>query len=257
MVKRIQKIDEYYEDDEDDNSFIFYAPSYFETDEQLVIVACLMLLEQRYRVMESMTPAQVLDEIDVIMDSLSDELSDVVRNRALSHIQEYYLGVLENFAIPSTEYASMDRSMLEIMGDGVTNAIKQLVDELKVKSKFFDGNMSKDDFSILPNFKRAIQKIVDAVGNNLIYGKELSKRNVYKFVYGEDKLYRWITANDDKVCGWCRVQESLPPRLLSEMPLDHPRGRCVIEPIDYTYSDEYYLMLARGEYAEVIDAYGR
>lgn len=255
MVKRIQKIDEYYEDDDEDTSHLFYAPSYFETDEQLVIVACLLLLEQRYRVMESMTPNQVLDEIDGLMDSLSDELSATISSSATSHIEEYFLSVLNEYAIPNTNYVSMDNSMLEIMGDGVSSAIKQLRDELKIKSKFFDGNMSKDDFSILPNFKRAIQKITDAVGNNLIYGKELSKRNVYKFVYGEDKLYRWITMNDSRVCAWCRVQESLPPRLMSELPLDHPKGRCVIDPIDNTFSDEYYLLLARGEFAETIDAY--
>ena len=100
-----------------------------------------------------------------------------------------------------------------------------------------------------------MKKLVDAVGSNLIHGKEKSKRNVYEFVYGEDKLYRWITMNDDAVCSWCRVQESLPPRTLREMPLDHPRGRCTTEPIDYNYSDDYYLMLARGEYASEINAY--
>ena len=81
----------------------------------------------------------------------------------------------------------------------------------------------------------------------MIWGKEKSKRNVEEFVYGEDKLYYWITAGDDKVCAWCRYQESLPPRTLREMPLDHWNGHCEHEPVDYTYSNEYMLMLARGE----------
>jgi hypothetical protein len=38
------------------------------------------------------------------------------------------------------------------------------------------------------------------------------------------------------------------------MPLDHPNGRCEEEPVDYTYSNEYYIMLARGEYREEIEA---
>ena len=68
MVKIIQEIEEYYQSDEDDNDpySLFYAPSYYDIDEQLVIVACLMLLEQRYRVMQSMTPQEIVDEIDGI-----------------------------------------------------------------------------------------------------------------------------------------------------------------------------------------------
>ena len=37
--------------------------------------------------------------------------------------------------------------------------------------------------------------------------------------------------------------------------MDHPHGRCELEPIDYSYSDEYYLMLARGEYSPEIEAF--
>jgi hypothetical protein len=47
----------------------------------------------------------------------------------------------------------------------------------------------------------------------------------------------------------------MPPRTLREMPLDHWNGRCDHEPVDYTYSDEYYVMLARGEYRDEINAY--
>ena len=175
-------------------------------------------------------------------------------NQARNHIEKYFNGLLDDFNIP-TGYVDMDYTMLDLMSDSIDNLINQLYGELKVKAKFFRDNMSKDNFDVLPNFKRAVRKLVDAVGSNLIHGKEKSKRNTYEFVYGEDKLYRWLTANDDKVCAWCRVQESLPPRTLAEMPLDHMWGRCELEPIDYTYSDEYYVMLARGEYMPEIEAF--
>ena len=256
MVRQIQVSDEYYEpyEDDDDPLAVFVAPDYFETDEQLVLIACLMLLEQRYRLMQSMTPSQVLDEIEDIMDSLEVELDNMSYNQAEAHIRKYFNRILADYNIPDG-YVDMDYSMLEIMEDSIIGLINNLRDEIKVKSKFFKDNMSKDNFNLLPNFKRAVRKLIDAVGSNLIHGKEKSKRNVYEFVYGEDKLYRWITANDDKVCAWCRVQESLPPRTLREMPLDHMWGRCDIDPIDYTYSDDYYLMLARGEYRGEVNAY--
>ena len=257
MVKQIQTTDEYYEpyEDDDDPLAIFSAPTYYETDEQLVLIACLMLLEQRYRLMQSMTPQQIVDEIEDIISSLESELLETATNRATSHIRDFFEKILESFSIPNTSYVSMDTSMIEIMRDSITALTGQLRDEIKVKSKFFRDNLSKDNFNLLPNFKRAVRKLIDAVGSNLIWGKEKSKRNVYKFVYGEDKLYRWMTANDDKVCNWCLVQQSLPPRTIDEIPLDHIHGRCELEPIDYTYSDRYYVMLARGEYSDGIEAF--
>ena len=255
MVKQIQEIEEYYEsDDEDDPLSIFVAPTYYEIEEQLVLIACLMLLEQRYRLLQSMNPSEVVDEIDEVISSLYSELSSTAHDKSLTHIEDYFSGLLDDFNIP-TGYVNTDTSMLDIMDDSIRGLVNQLGDELKVKSKFFRDNLSKDTFNILPNFKRAVQKLVDAVGNNLIYGKEKSKRNVYKFVYGEDKLYRWLTMNDDRVCAWCLMQQSLPPRTIDEMPLDHPKGRCSIDPIDYVYSDEYYIMLARGEYSPEIEAF--
>lgn len=249
-------IDEYYhnEEDDDDPLAIFYAPTRFETDEQLVLVACLLLLQQRYMVMKSMTPQQIVDEIEDIMSSLETELIATATQKVTSHTQDYLNRILVDYAIP-LGYIDIDTSMIEIMSDSLTGMVNQLNDELKVKSKFFSDNMSKDDFDILPNFRRAVKKVIDAVGINTIYSKKKSKRKVKEFVYGKDKLYRWVTANDDKVCEWCRIQERLPPRTLSEMPLDHPWGRCEEEPIDYTYSNEYYIMLARRQNAEAIDIF--
>lgn len=253
-MKQIQTVDEYYEpfdDDEDDPLTVFSAPTYFETDEQLVLIAFLMLLEQRYRLMQSMTLQEIVDEVDDIMSSLQSELIETVDLKATNHIRNYFNTILDDYNIPAN-YINMDTSMLDLMKDSLDNMVNQLNGEIKVKSRFFIDNLSKDTFNLMPNFKRAVQKIVDAVGNNLIHGKEKSKRNVYEFVYGKDKLYRWLCVNDMKTCDWCLYQQSLPPRTIDELPLDHPHGRCTIDPIDYTYSDEYYVMLARGEYATAI-----
>ena len=255
MVKQIQDIEEYYESSDDDDPLsIFYAPTYYSTDEQLVIIACLLLLQQRYVLLQSMSPYDIVEEVEDIMDNLYTELSNTAYEKSFNHIRDYFDEVMSDYSIP-LKYVSMDTSMLEIMDDSIDGLVNQLRDELRVKSKFFEDNLSKDSFNILPNFKRAVQRLTDAVGNNLIYGKEKSKRNVYKFVYGEDKLYRWLCVNDMRTCNWCLMQQSLPPRTIDELPLDHPHGRCSIDPIDYTYSDEYYLMLARGEYAPEIEAF--
>ena len=254
MVKQIQEIDEYYHVDDEDDSDLFLAPTYYSVDEQIVIVACLMLLEQRYRVLKSMTPQRVVDEVEDIIDSLNVELTSTALDKIDSTVYSFFDKLMSDYNVPD-KYVAQDTSMYAIVDESITTLCNQLKGELKQKALFFKDNLSNNDFNVLPNFKRAVQKVIDAVGNNLIYSKEKSKRNVYDFVYGSDKLYYWLTANDDKVCDWCRVQESLPPRRLSEIPLDHPRGRCELEPVDYTYSDEYYVMLARGEYRDGIEAF--
>ena len=255
MVKRFDELTDYYNlDEDDDDSDIFYAPTRFEVDEQLVIVSCLMLLEQRYRVLKSMTPSRMVDEVDDIIDALNIELTDTALDKIEDATYSFFSNLLNDWGIPSG-YVSQDTSMDDIIDESITTLCNTLKGELKQKSLFFRDNLTKDTFNILPNFKRAVQKAIDIVGGNLIYSKEKSKRNVEEFVYGKDKLYRWVTANDNKVCAWCRMQESLPPRTLREMPLDHWNGRCQHEPIDYEYSSEYKLLLARGEYSDVIDAY--
>jgi hypothetical protein len=196
----------------------------------------------------------IVDEVEDIIDSLNGELKSTAISKIDATTWDYFDKLMSNYNIPD-KYVSQDTSMYEIVEQSIDTLCNQLKGELKQKAMFFRDNLSKDTFNILPNFKRAVQKVVDAVGNNLIYSKEKSKRNVYEFVYGEDKLYYWLTANDDLVCAWCRMQESLPPRTLREMPLDHPHGRCETEPVDYTYSDEYYVMLARGEYRNEINAF--
>ena len=255
MVKRIQELEDYYNlDEDDDDENLFYAPTRFEVDEQLVIVACLMLLEQRYRVLKSMTLQRIVDEIDDMIDSLNVELTDTALSKIDVAVYDYFDEQMRFYNVPD-KYASQDTSMYDIIDESITTLCNQLKGEIKQKSMFFEDNLTKDTFNILPNFKRAVQRTIDAVGGNLIYSKEKSKRNVEEFVYGKDKLYYWITANDDKVCEWCRLQEKMPPRTLREMPLDHWNGRCEHEPVDFTYSDEYYVMLARGEYRDAIAAY--
>ena len=255
MVKQIEEFEDYYNlDEDDDDSDLFLSPTYYLIDEQIVIVACLLLLQQRYLVMKSMTPQRIVDEVDEIIDSLNVELSSTALDKIDTTVYSYFDKIMREYNIPD-KYVAQDTSMYPIIKESINTLCTQLKGELKQKAMFFKDNMGKGDFNILPNFKRAVQRAIDIVGSNLIYSKEKSKRNVDEFVYGSDKLYYWLTANDDKVCAWCRLQESLPPRRLSEIPLDHPHGRCELEPVDYTYSDEYYVMLARGEYRDGIEAF--
>lgn len=255
MVKQYQMIEEYYYlDDDKDLTSMFYAPTYYTSEEQLIILSCLRLLEERFHLLQSMTLEQIIDEIDSIMGSLQTELSDNAERKVSEYIFEYLMTVLDVYGIPEG-YVEEDTSMIPLMLLSLDGMVNQLHYEIKSKALFFKDNLTNSEFDITSNFKRAVQKTNDAVGNNLVYSEEKNRRSVYDFVYGKDKLYRWLTMNDDKVCDWCRLQEKMPPRLLEEIPMDHPHGRCTIEPIDYEYSDEYKILLARGEYSDAIEAF--
>lgn len=249
MVKQVQTINEYYVYEEDDPLSMFYAPTYYETDEQLVLISCLMILEQRFRLLSNMSIPSILEEIDEIISSLESELSKVAIAKIRDCVRNSLVMELEDYGIPDEDYVEADTSLEGIIIQSITTLCEQLCGEIKTKSLFFKDNLSKDTFSIVPNFKRAVKKLIDAVGVNLIFTKEKSHRNVLKFVYGEDKLYRWLSMNDSKVCAWCRMQESSPPRKLEDTPLDHPYGRCTLEPIDFTFSDQYKLLVANSHYS--------
>ena len=241
MVKQNQLIEEYYEEDDDDLEFV--PPLYYESDERLVLIAVLMLLEQRYRLLKSMTPEDILDEIDDVMNSFKDELIDTATVKVDNAAWDAHLKELIEWNIPVMGYVEQDTSMYQVMVDSLTGLVNRLRDDLKSKARFFTEAMSKDDFDVKPNFRRAFQSLVDGVGNNLIYVKEKNHRKVLKFIYGEDKLYKWYHMNDEKVCDWCIAQGNEAPRRIDDWEYDHPHGRCILEPIDDTYSAEYYALL--------------
>ena len=244
MVSQIQLTDEFYHVD-DDPFDIFDAPDYFTSDEQLVLIAVLLLLEQRYRLLSGMSSSRILSEIDNIINSFHKELKDTALSKLDDYTYNEFIKELEDWSIPVTGYVIRDNVMDSVLSQSITNLCNQLRDELKLKALYHDKGLTDDIIDVKPNFRRASKKIKDAVGDALIKGKEINHRRILEFVYGTSKLYRWLTMNDNKVCDWCLYQQSLPPRPLSEIPYDHNHGRCVLDPIDTTYSDEYYLLLAR------------
>ena len=169
MVKRVQEFEDFYNLDEDeDDEYLFYAPTTrFDIDEQLVIVACLMLLEQRYRVLKSMSPQRIVEEVEDIIDSLNVELTDTALDKIDSATRKFFDGIMSDYNIPD-KYVSIDTSMYPIVDESITTLCNQLKGELKQKSMFFKDNLTKDSFNILPNFKRAVQKVIDASSMSIL-----------------------------------------------------------------------------------------
>ena len=244
MVKQVQLIDEYY-DDEDDDELLFVPPSYYESDEQLVLFACLLLLKQLYEQLQPMSPQEIMEEVDDLLDTFESDFIKTATGQIDSVVWDSLREELVEWNIPVFgNYVVQDSSMIPIMEDSIKSTVNQLRYDLKAKTRFFVDNMTKDLFSIVTNIKRAMRGLIDAVGNNLGYSKEKTHRNVLNFVYGNDKLYAWRSAHLSTTCDWCLAQEKRPPRLLKDWELDHPHGHCELVPIDETFSKEYYALLS-------------
>lgn len=244
MVKQVQVIDEYYEDDEDDVFGLFGVPDYYTYDEQLVLLACLLKLREVFNRVQSMTPQILLDEIDGIVKTLKSDLKDTAIREVHNNVYDYFTDVLLDYNIPQSGYVEQDTSMDKIIMQSIDNLCNQLRDEIKLKSMHFDEIKSKGSFSIVPNFKRAVQKLLDGVGVNLLFSKEKSERNVLDFVYNDNTLWIWVTQGDSKVCDWCREQEAMPPRRLEDMPYDHNHGRCGKAPVNPEYTEDYSKLIS-------------
>ena len=146
MVKEVQLIDEYY-DDEDDEDLLFVPPSYYDSDEQLAIFACLLLLKQLFERLESMTPQDIVDEVDGILDDFESELVQTATSQIDSTVYDSFRNELIEWNIPVFGgYVKQDVSMYPILRSSIKGLVDQLRNDLKTKSQFFIDNLSKNDF---------------------------------------------------------------------------------------------------------------
>lgn len=121
----------------------------------------------------------------------------------------------------------------------IKNTIKSLRDEIKLNIQVVKDQNNEELFNLEPKLKDAIKRIKNTVKyeTGMIFQK--IRRSVYDFRYGKDATYRWVTQGDSQVCFWCRQQEKMPPRKLSDIPFDHMWGRCGIEPVSARATAEY------------------
>lgn len=239
MVQTNQTTDEYYLTDYTPPDFT--ANSSYDSDEQFAILMCLALLEYYYENYNNQSPDEILKTITEDMDSLKESLSSEGMKYVEDAVNTVFNKELEDYQIPENTI-SPEYNYLVIVA-GIDALVNQLRDDLKAKAIYYANNLSNSPFNVKPNFERAIKRINDVVGTGLINAKELSHRNVSKFVYGSDALFYWVCKNDAKTCSWCRSQARSDPRPIDEWELDHPYGRCTLKPVNEEFSDDYKLLV--------------
>ena len=234
------QIEELYESSTEYLSFM--PSSGYDSDEQIVILACLNLLEEYYELYQSLTPEEILNRVDDDIELLTNELSTTAISNISSEVALGFIEELNSYSIPE-DYMTPDSVVDEVVILGLIAGMNQLRDDLKAKATYYIQYRLSTVFNIDPNFKRAINKISDVVGNNLFVAKEAGHRQISRFVYGNETLYRWRCVMDARTCTVCRALSREAPKPLDEWPYDHPHGRCTLEPVNPTYSEDYLLLL--------------
>ena len=239
MTQLTQSTDEYYLQDYTPPDFT--ANQSYDTDEQFVILMCLALLEAYYELYNNQSPSEILKTITDDMDSFKEELSSEGIRYIQEAVDKVFEEELEEYNIPSSTITPDYNNL--VISAGINALVNQLRDDLKAKAIYYANNLANTPFDVKPNFERAIKRINDVIGTGLIHAKEKSHREVSKFVYGEDALYRWVCVMDAKTCAWCRSQARSEPRKIDEWELDHPFGRCSLVPVTEEFSDDYKLLV--------------
>ena len=234
------QIEELYEPSTDYPSFI--PSSNYDSDEQIVILACLNLLEEYYELYQSLTPEELLNRVDNDIEALIRELTTTALSNINSEVSASFIEELNSFYIPE-DYMTPDNVVDDVVILGLIAGMNQLKDDLKAKATYYLQYKLTTVFNIDPNFKRAISKVSEVVSNNLSIAKEAGHRQISKFVYGNETLYRWRCVMDARTCTVCRALSREAPKPIDEWPYDHPHGRCTLEAVNPTFSEDYQLLL--------------
>lgn len=215
-------------------------------DEVAAVLAVLSNLYQFYMKYSTASPEYVVDNIENDANELYETLSYSALEVITTYFNESFNKDMDKFYIPN-DYLSFDLDEdIDIVLATIVATVNQLRDNALSKAKHYIVNMKnfQETFNLNSNFKEAVTKINNLVSFNLMNAKEKGHREVMKFVYGEEMLYAWKTAGDMRVCGWCIDLSKSEPKTIDKFPLDHPHGRCWLEPVNQNYTEEYRRLLS-------------
>ena len=217
----------------------------FDSDEQdekirRMIAIALSLLQEFYLIHKYDNEYYISS--DYFKEEL-DEFNTFLKENILVLFNKYFDEMSAEYdlkyQIPSgTIEQSID--IENVINSGVDSVTDTLYSDLKNKADFYqDVAITTGMFSLHSNFRRAIKKLTNVVKNNAQYASNVIERDYLSFVHGQEALFFWKVSGIN-TCAWCYEMEAMGAMPLSWFPVDHPNGRCWLEPANPTeYSDEY------------------
>ena len=220
----------------------------FEPDEkdkkikELLVIA-LSLLQDFY--IEHMYDTEyfiVSEEFQEQLNGLNTHLKELLLSLFSDYVSKVQNELDIQYVIPTGTVES-DFDLEKVIDSGVDMVTTQLYSDLKNKADFYrDVAITTGMFSLHSNFRRAVKRLTDVIRNNAQYTENRITRSYLEFVYGQEKLFYWRVSGIN-TCAWCYEMEAMGAMPLSWFPVDHPNGRCWLEPvIADDYSDEYIVL---------------
>lgn len=156
MVQEIQSTDEFYLDD---YLPLDFAPNdAYDSDEQFVILMCLLLLKEYYEEYSKTPLEDLINTIEKDMEELNTKLSTEGMEYIKQAVDKTFSSELDSYKIPENTI-SPNYNELVILA-GFQALVNQLRDDLKAKALYYAENLGKTPFDLKPNFRRAIKGLM-------------------------------------------------------------------------------------------------
>lgn len=213
-----------------------------EEDERIkkIIAVALSLLQEFYIEHRYDSLSYIVSEdFESEMNTFNENLKELL----VVLFSQYILEIQAEYNIEYSIPVGVVESTFEIdtvLDSAVDTVTQTLYVDLKNKAEFYkEVALVAGVFSLHANFRRAIKRLTNHIKNNAQYTHNVIEREYLSFVYGQEALFYWKCSGIN-TCNWCYSIEAMGAMPLSWFPVDHPNGRCWLEPADPNkYSDEY------------------
>jgi len=213
-----------------------------EKDEKIrkIIAIALSLLQEFYLLHKYDNEYYISSE--VFQEELK-EFNEFLKENLITLFNKYFEEVVDELNVKYDLPAGVVLPSVDIesvINSGVDSVTDTLYADLKNKADFYkDVAITTGTFSLHANFRRAIKKLTGVITNNAMYSAHIIDRDFLSFVYGQEALFQWRVTGIN-TCAWCYEMEAIGAMPLSWFPVDHPNGRCWLEPVNPDeYSDKY------------------
>ena len=211
-----------------------------DENKKKLIVVVLSLLEDFYSEVMYWSEYDILtEEFETKLAQFNTELKEILLILFDNYFEDVRAGLNIEYGIPSDIKIS-DLNIQSTIDSGVDRITNTLHDELTNKAHFYkDVVRTTGVFSLHSNFRRAIKNLTNLADFNAQYVKKNTERDYIEFVYGQEALAKWCVTGIN-TCAWCYELEAMGAMPISWFPVDHPNGRCWLEPVNPDeYSEQY------------------
>ena len=202
----------------------------YSTDDQIALLAFLLNLQYYYEIYVNLTAEEILARIDDDFKKLESEMYGNIPNAIKEGTSTDIQKLLEEYGLDDVPFNEDDLVEQDLIEQSIHSTLNQLKNDVKTKCLYILTYVGKLDLAA--NFARAVKGLSDDIVFNIGLARQKAEREFLRFVYGDDTLYRWVTAGDKRVCAVCVAKSREKPKKLDEWDYDHPYGRCTLVPVN-------------------------